>query len=149
MLYPTDLFGLYILFSQYRSCDNTQEVCMPACTLFNEQNKGPSLLSIITWSVLGKQNVQAEKVYSNLLGIKRFVPSIFISFKCECYIIMQIQHTKNLNPERFELRRILSGPNRSTFWHYLMVVSLTWFPVEYKCANNSWPMKSFTWNIPI
>ena len=35
---------------------------MPACTLFNEQNKGPSLLSIITWSVLGKQNVQAEKV---------------------------------------------------------------------------------------
>ena len=36
---------------------------MPACTLFNEQNKGPSLLSIITWSVLGKQNVQAEKVY--------------------------------------------------------------------------------------
>ena len=38
---------------------------MPACTLFNEQNKGPSLLSIITWSVLGKQNVQAEKVYSH------------------------------------------------------------------------------------
>ena len=22
---PIDLFGLYILFSQYRSCDNTQE----------------------------------------------------------------------------------------------------------------------------
>ena len=37
---------------------------MPVCTLFNEQNKGPSLLSIITLSVLGKQNVQAEKVYS-------------------------------------------------------------------------------------
>ena len=36
---------------------------MPAYTRFNEQNKGPSLLSIITWSVLGKQNVQAEKVY--------------------------------------------------------------------------------------
>ena len=36
---------------------------MPACTLFNEQNKGPSLLSIITLSVLGKQNVQAGKVY--------------------------------------------------------------------------------------
>ena len=29
----------------------------------HEQNKRPSLLSIITWSVLGKQNVQAEKVY--------------------------------------------------------------------------------------
>ena len=36
---------------------------MPACTLFNEQNKIPSLLSIITCSVLGKQNVRAEKVY--------------------------------------------------------------------------------------
>ena len=34
-----------------------------ACTLFNEQDKGPNLLSIITWSVLGKQNVQAKKVY--------------------------------------------------------------------------------------
>ena len=66
-LFTIDLFGLYILFSQYRSCDNTQKVWsfvlssslkwghasmnMPACTLFNEQNKGPSLLSIITWSV--------------------------------------------------------------------------------------------------
>ena len=36
---------------------------MYACTLFNEQDKGPNLLSIITWSVLGKQNVQAKKVY--------------------------------------------------------------------------------------
>ena len=40
---------------------------------------------------------------SNLLGIKRFAPSTSISFKCECFIVMQIQHTKNLNPERFEL----------------------------------------------
>ena len=37
---------------------------MPACTLFNKQNKGPSLQSIITCSVLGKQNVQAKKVYN-------------------------------------------------------------------------------------
>ena len=36
---------------------------MPACTFFNEQNKGPNLLSISTWSVFGKQNVQAKKVY--------------------------------------------------------------------------------------
>ena len=55
---PIDLFGLYILFSQYRSCDNSLEAWS-----FNEQNKRPNLLSIITWSVLGKQNVQAEKVY--------------------------------------------------------------------------------------
>ena len=39
---------------------------MLACTLFNEQNKGPSLLSIITWFILGKQNVQVKKV--NLLN---------------------------------------------------------------------------------
>ena len=69
-----DLFGLYILFSQYRSCDDTQEIWsfvlftkasmnMSACTLFNEQVKGSNRLSIITWSVLGKQNVQAKKVY--------------------------------------------------------------------------------------
>ena len=69
-----DLFHLYILFSQYRSCDDTQEIWsfvlfitarmnMSACTLFNEQDKGSNLLSIITWSVLGKQNVQAKKVY--------------------------------------------------------------------------------------
>ena len=34
-----------------------------ACTHFNEQNKGPNLLRIITWFVLGKQNVLAKKVY--------------------------------------------------------------------------------------
>ena len=35
---------------------------MPAYTLFNEQNNGPNLLSISTWPVLGKQNVQEKKV---------------------------------------------------------------------------------------
>ena len=34
---------------------------MLACALFNEQNKVPILLSIITWFVLRKQNVQSEK----------------------------------------------------------------------------------------
>ena len=43
---------------------------MPACTLFNKQNKGPNPLSISTWSVLGKQNVQADKIIINLsLGV--------------------------------------------------------------------------------
>ena len=41
-------------------------IFMLACPHFNEQNKRPNLLSIITWSVLGKQNVQAEKV--SLIG---------------------------------------------------------------------------------
>ena len=36
---------------------------MPACTPFNEHKKGLNLLSICTCSVLGKQNVQAKKVY--------------------------------------------------------------------------------------
>ena len=36
-----------------------------------------------------------------------------ISFKCECYIIMQMQRSKNLNPERIELVTTLSWPNRS------------------------------------
>ena len=38
-------------------------IFMLACSLFNEQDKGSNLLSIVTWSVLGKQNVQAKKVY--------------------------------------------------------------------------------------
>ena len=50
---------------------------------------------------------------SNPLGIKRFDPSIFISFKCECYIIMQMQYTKNLNPERLELGTTMSEPHWS------------------------------------
>ena len=36
---------------------------MSACTLFNEHDKGSNLKSIITLSVLGKQNVQEKKVY--------------------------------------------------------------------------------------
>ena len=75
MLSPViDLFRLYILFSQYRSWDDTQEIWsfvlfikksifMLAFTLFNGQDKGSNLLSIIAWSVLGKQNIQAKKVY--------------------------------------------------------------------------------------
>jgi len=35
-------------------------------SLFNEHNKSSNLLGIVTWSVLGKQNRQAKKVYSDL-----------------------------------------------------------------------------------
>ena len=38
-------------------------IFMLACALFNEQDKEQILLSIIAWFVLGKQNVQAKKVY--------------------------------------------------------------------------------------
>ena len=46
--------------------------------------------------------------FKSFVGIKCFVPSISISFQCECYIIMQMKHTKNLNPERSELGTTLS-----------------------------------------
>ena len=36
---------------------------MSACTLFSEQDKGSNLLRIVAGPVLGKQNVQAGKVY--------------------------------------------------------------------------------------
>ena len=45
---------------------------------------------------------------SNPLGIKRFVRGISIPFEYECYIIMQIQYTKNLSPGRFELGTTMS-----------------------------------------
>ena len=43
---------------------------MLACAVFNEQNKGPVLPSIITWFVLRKQNLRAKKVYCILYDKK-------------------------------------------------------------------------------
>ena len=74
------------------------------------------LLSITNLSVtyaidrFGQLNVVPN---SNPSGIKRFVASIFMSFKCECYIIMQMKHTKNLNSERSELGTTLSWRSQS------------------------------------
>ena len=46
------------------------DIFMLACALFNEHNKGPILLSIITWFGLGKQNVKVKRVYwKSLWGI--------------------------------------------------------------------------------
>ena len=73
---------LYILFSQYRSCDDPQEafvlfikkstrkheyVCMYSFYWTRQRIKS---LELITWSVLGKQNVRAKKVY-NPYGIRK------------------------------------------------------------------------------
>ena len=63
-------FRLSVLFSQYGSCDDTQEsiflldVFMLARSFFNEHDKGSYLLGTVTWSVLGTQNRQAKKVNS-------------------------------------------------------------------------------------
>jgi len=39
------------------------DIFMLAYAFFDQQNKGPILLSIITWFVLGRQGEQAKKVY--------------------------------------------------------------------------------------
>ena len=43
-----------------------------------------------------------------LFGNKTFCFRTFISFQCECLIIMQIQYTKTLDPGKFELDKTLS-----------------------------------------
>ena len=59
-----------------------------------------------TLNQIGKLNVVPS---SNPLGINLFVSGISISLKCECYIIMQIHYTKNLNPCRSESANLVSG----------------------------------------
>ena len=58
-----------------------------------------------------------------------------ISFKCECCIILWMKHTKNLNPERFELGSALSSLNWSMPCLYIQ------FSLTKKHGN---PTK--TWN---
>ena len=64
-----DLFSLYVLFSQYRSCDNTLENCFfqisshslaNVCIIY-EKTKGQVPLGPLS----GKQNMQAKEVYSS------------------------------------------------------------------------------------
>ena len=59
------------------------------------------MLLAVNWPI--QQTQCCTQIYSNPLGIKRLVPSISISFKCELYIIMQMKHRKNPYIERFEL----------------------------------------------
>ena len=63
-----DLFSFYILFSQYRSCDDTLENCFfqtlsYSCTyqriIIYEKKKEQIPLS----PLLGKQNIQTKEVY--------------------------------------------------------------------------------------
>ena len=81
---------------------------MSACTLFNEQDKGSNLLSIITLSVLGQQNVQAKKVYwkskvetrgqpLEMLAIMYLSNSTWISLKREDRSLLIIFFGVNIN----------------------------------------------------
>ena len=62
-----DLLSLYVLFSQYRSCDNTLENCFFQISSYSraylviiyKKTKGQVPLG----PLLGKQNVQANEVY--------------------------------------------------------------------------------------
>ena len=64
---PIDLFSLYSLFSQYRSCDNTLGNCFfqissysraYVCIIY-DKTKGQIPLG----KQLGKQKIQAKEVY--------------------------------------------------------------------------------------
>ena len=62
-----DLFSMYVLFSQYSSCDNTLENCFFQISCYSrayvriiyEKTKGQVSLG----PLLGKQNIQAKEVY--------------------------------------------------------------------------------------
>ena len=64
---PIDLFSLYVLFSQNRSCDNTLENCffqIPSYSrayvrIIQEKTKSQVPLG----PLLGKQNIQPKEVY--------------------------------------------------------------------------------------
>ena len=62
----TDLFSLYVLFSQYRSRDNTLENCffqISSCSRAYVRTKRQSVK--FPWDLLGKQNIQAKEVYTS------------------------------------------------------------------------------------
>ena len=63
-----DLFSLYVLFSQYRSCDNTLENCffqISSCSRAYVRTKRQSVKFPCDLSRLGKQNIQAKEVYTS------------------------------------------------------------------------------------
>ena len=67
---PIDLFSLYVLFSHFRPRDATRgnsffqmsSYARANLRITNEKGKENSHVGI-TWSEMGKQDVQAEKVY--------------------------------------------------------------------------------------
>ena len=62
----TDLFSLYVLFSQYRSCDNTLENCffqISSCSRAYVHTKRQSVK--FPCDLRGIQNIQAKEVYTS------------------------------------------------------------------------------------
>ena len=79
--------------------------------LFCPNSLSAAAINIFPIDPFGLLNVEPN---SNPLGTKRFVPGISISFKYECYIIMQIQYTKNLKPRNMATHFCLINMNYRT-----------------------------------
>ena len=83
-----DLFSLYILFSHFRPRDATRgnsffqmsSYARANLRITNEKQKENSHEGV-TWSEMGKQNVQAEKVYCDWF-ISQFVPVVIGRSDC-------------------------------------------------------------------
>ena len=72
--HSTDLFVYPILIMWWYPRENflsNLDIFMPACSLFNEHDKGPNRVCIVTWSVLRKQKWQAKKFYSWIIVLAR------------------------------------------------------------------------------
>ena len=70
-----DHFSLYVLFSQFRPRDVLYGICLlyanrmhVPCTCIQDTGnlKETVLWGTITWSEMGKQNIQAKKVYFDM-----------------------------------------------------------------------------------
>ena len=72
--HSTDLFVYPILIMWWYPRENllsNLDIFMPACSLFNEHDKGSNRVCIVTWSVLRKQKWQAKKFYSWIIVLAR------------------------------------------------------------------------------
>ena len=87
----TDLFSLYVLFSQYRSCDNTLENCVfqiLSCSRAYVRKK--TKCQVPLRPLLGKQNIQAKEVYTSQSSATRkpggTQPFIYHFNRCKCTV---------------------------------------------------------------
>ena len=117
---------------------------MSACTPFNEQKKGPNLLSISAWSVLGKQNVQAKKVfyfYSSLLifPVGSFVQTLSYDILCTLHDVNEMEWSKEKTRQGAVLFWI------GDFCNVVVVIALIprWALADSRCYFNFSSMLKF------
>ena len=76
-----DLFGLYVLFSQYRSCDNTQEVWSFVLFIKMRACKHEYACMPLCWSYLSGVDRQRHKAITLLVSIP-FKVNMTITARC-------------------------------------------------------------------